>query len=67
MWNGLETDAEYVRFVCTDYFSINEKWGREKKKEKKFKNIDDRPTEEENFFGRFKSQAVLISRVPSRR
>lgn len=29
--------------------------------------IDDRPTEEENFFGRFKSQAVLISRAPSRR
>lgn len=47
-----------------DQRKMEEKKGRMKKS---LEIIDDRPTEEENFFGRFKSQAVLISRVPSRR
>lgn len=58
--------------ICTfrlyGLFFDQRKMGKEKRKRKRsLKIIDDRPTEEENFFGRFKSQAVLISRVPSRR
>lgn len=33
------TDAKYVRLVCTDYFSIDEKRGEKKERERERKKV----------------------------
>lgn len=56
----------YVLFVRI-IFRSTKNGGKKKERKRSLEIIDHRPTEEENFFDRFKSQAMLISRAPSRR